>query len=262
MRAAKVTAQRGHDVHLYEAGDRLGGQVLSILKVSTRSGYESVIRYLEGEIQRRGVAVHLGEKATAESILAAAPDAVVVATGALPLKTGYSASTPHIKRMPGVDQDHILTVDEVFNHPDRLGQDVVLIDEFGQYEAQITAEYIGQLGKHVTFVTRHPYAGTKVDGLSLYDYGVRLAEHRMTTHPMTAVTSIDDHTVRASNLLSGADVELRADTVVLVMGKLPDESLYHELRGCVPALHRVGDCVAPRLITDAIYEGNQAGRAV
>ncbi|MGD6741775.1 FAD-dependent oxidoreductase [Streptomyces sp. BH106] len=261
MRAAKVAAQRGHDVELYEAGDRLGGQVQSILQVNGRGGYESVIRYLEGEVQRRGVKVRLGEKATAEQIIAAKPDAVVVATGALPLKTGYSASTPAIKTMPGVDQDHVMTVDEVFAHPERLGQEVVLIDEFGQYEGQLTAEFIGQQGKHVTFVTRQAVAGAKVDGLSLADYATRLAEQGMTTHPNTGASAIDGHVVRATDL-NGQDVEFPADTVVLSMGKLPNESLFLELSKALPEVHRVGDCVAPRMITDAIYEGNEAARAI
>ena len=50
------------------------------------------------------------------------------------------------------------------------------------------------------------------------------------------------------------------DNVVLVMGKQPNDALYVELKGKVREIYRVGDCVAPRRITDAIYEGNLVGR--
>jgi mycofactocin system FadH/OYE family oxidoreductase 2 len=262
MRAAKIAAQRGHDVQLFDRGEQLGGQVLNILKVPSRSGYESVIRYLAGEVERRGVKVHLNHEATAESIVALEPDAVVVATGARPLATGYSPAIPQIERMPGVDQHHVLTVFDVFSDPARVGQEVVLIDELAQYEALVTAEFIANLGRKLTFVTRHRAAGAKVDGTSLVEYATRLSDHAVRYQVNTAVTEIDGHTVRGSELLNGDPFERHADTVVLVMGKLPEDSIYHELRDRIPELHRVGDCVAPRQITEAIFEGNLAARQI
>jgi hypothetical protein len=47
-----------------------------------------------------------------------------------------------------------------------------------------------------------------------------------------------------------------------MMGKVPEDSLFHELRDRVPELHRVGDAVAPRQITEAIWEGNLAARQI
>ena len=78
-------------MRLYEPGERLCGQVLSILEVASRSGYESIIRYLTGELDRRGVHVELSRRMSAETILAEGSDAVIVATGDRPLRTGVSA---------------------------------------------------------------------------------------------------------------------------------------------------------------------------
>jgi thioredoxin reductase len=164
--------------------------------------------------------------------------------------------------MPGVDQDHVLTVFDVFADPARVGQEVVLIDELAQYEAQVTAEFIANMGRKLTFVTRHPVAGVKVDGTSLIEYATRLGEHGVRFQVNTAVAEIDGHTVRGSELLNGDPFEQHADTVVLMMGKVPEDSLFHELRDRVPELHRVGDAVAPRQITEAIWEGNLAARQI
>jgi 2,4-dienoyl-CoA reductase-like NADH-dependent reductase (Old Yellow Enzyme family)/thioredoxin reductase len=259
MRAAKVAAQRGHRVRLYEKEDRLGGRVLSILKVPSRQGYESVIRYLIGEVGRRGVEVHLGEPATAELIAAHAPDAVVVATGALGLKTGYSAERPHVPAMPGAQQEHVLTVFDVFDDPDSVGERVVLVDEFGEYEAMITAEFLVNQGRQVTYVTRHPHAGNRVDLSSRSDFETRLLAYDFDVQPFTAVTEIDGHTVRGTTGLRGVEWCQEADSVVLLMGKLPNEHLFHEMAAMDAEVHRVGDCLAPRQITDAIYEGNLVG---
>jgi 2,4-dienoyl-CoA reductase-like NADH-dependent reductase (Old Yellow Enzyme family)/thioredoxin reductase len=257
LRAAKVAAERGHDVQLFESRDSLGGEVLNMLKVPTRAGYESVIRYLVSEVERHGVKVHLGQTMTADAIRALNPDAVVLATGSKPLRTGFSPAAPHMAGMPGVEQDHVLTVPDVFADPSRVGQEVLLIDELASYEAQLTAEYLGQLGKQVTFVTRHAVAGGKVDGTSLAEYGRRMADYGLRTYVNTAVEEIDGHTVRGTEMINGEPFERHADTVVLVMGKIANDDLYKELRGQVPEVHRVGDCVAPRHITEAVFEGNQ-----
>jgi pyruvate/2-oxoglutarate dehydrogenase complex dihydrolipoamide dehydrogenase (E3) component len=255
MRAAKVAAQRGHRVRLYEKGERLGGQVLSILEVPSRSGYESIIRYLIGELDRRRVDVQLGVEATVE-------DSVIVATGALGLKTGYSPALQSVARMPGADQDHVLTVFDVFSDPGGLGQTVLLVDDFGQYEGMITAEHLARLGKRVIHVTRNPYVGVRVDGMSLTDYGIRLAEYDYRSVPQMAVTQIDGKVVRGASQLDGAPWSQEADNVVLLMGKLPNEQLFHQLRTAGGDVRRVGDCLAPRNITDAIFEGNAAGREI
>jgi thioredoxin reductase len=195
-------------------------------------------------------------------IAADGPDVVIVATGARGLKSGYSAELPDVPAMPGADQDHVLTVFDVFADPDRVGERVVLVDEFGQYEAMITAEYLCHLGKRVRYVTRQPYLGAHVDELSRQDYVTRLLEHDFEVEPSTAVTAIDGKVVRGTTGLRERDWSQEADSVVLLMGKLPNDSLYHELAATGADVRRIGDSVAPRQITDAIYEGNQAGRAV
>lgn len=257
MRAAKVAAERGHHVQLFEKGSRLGGEVLQMLKVPARAGYESVIRYLIGEVDRRGVKLNLGQEMDAETIKALSPDVVVLATGSRSVKTGFSSLRPNVAQMPGVDQAHVITVPDVFADPEALGEEIALIDELGSYEAQVTVEYLCNLGKKVTVVTPHAMPGAKLDGTSRAEYQRRMLEVGMRNQVNTLIDEIDGHTLRGTEFINGDPVELHADTVVLAMDKAPNDELYFELRGQVPEVFRVGDAVAPRTITQAIYEGNQ-----
>ena len=84
MKAAVVAAERGHDVTLYEKTSRLGGQVLLAQALPGRSEFGGLITNLENEIRRHGVVVEKNTEATPESLLADAPQAVIVATGATP----------------------------------------------------------------------------------------------------------------------------------------------------------------------------------
>jgi 2,4-dienoyl-CoA reductase-like NADH-dependent reductase (Old Yellow Enzyme family)/thioredoxin reductase len=263
LRAAKVAAERGHTVQLFEARDRLGGEVLSMLKVPSRAGYESITRYLVNEVDRHGVKVHLNQHMDAASVKALNPDVVILATGSKPVKTGFSSDLPHVAAMPGVAQDHVLSVPEIFADPGRVGQEVLLVDELGSYEAQLSAEYLCTLGRTVTFVTRHAVAGAKLDGTSRTEYKNRMRESGLVTFVVnTGVESIDGHTVRGTDYLNGGQFEHYADTVVLVMDKAPNADLYFELHGDLPEVFRVGDAVAPRHITEAIFEGNQVALAI
>jgi hypothetical protein len=73
--------------------------------------------------------------------------------------------------------------------------------------------------------------------------------------------SIDGDSVVIFNLYTGAEEAIAGvDTVVLATGPKANDELYFALKGTVANLHRIGDCVAPRKLDHAIYEGYLAGR--
>ncbi len=263
LKAAEIAARRGHEVHLYERGEELGGQILSITKVASRGDFENIIRYLRIQVQKLGVKVHLGQEISANDILKENADAVVVATGAAPLKTGYTPARPEVATLPGVDQDNVKTVFDVFADGNQIGQNVVVVDEFGDMEATMTAEYLADQGKTVEIVTRLPYVGMNIEPLSFDPQMERLADRKVVCTPFTLVTEITGKTVLTSHFYTKAERRIEnVDTVVLVMGKKANEGLYFALKGKVPELHRVGDCVAPRKVIEATYEGEIVGREI
>jgi thioredoxin reductase len=261
LKAAEIAGKRGHEVHLYDRRDTIGGQVSWITQVQSRREFENVIRYLASEIEKVGVQLHVGEGMTVESVLDAGPDAVIVATGALATRAGRRP--PHRDGLPGADQSHVVTIGEAFDSPETIGTRVLIVDEFGESDALMTAEFVADQGRDVEIVSSMPMIGdvalrTAYSGDGFLE---RLVERGIRCTPYTTVTEIDGATVRGTNAFSGG-WEAEADTVILNIGKEADEMLYLALKGPVPEVHRAGDCVAPRRIADAIYEGNRAGYAV
>jgi len=263
LKVAEIAAQRGHEVHLYEKGSELGGQVLSMTKVKSRGDWGSVVRYLTIQMRKLEVKVHLGREMKAEAVLAEGADTVVLATGSTPLKTGYTSARPEVSRLPGIEQDNVLTVFDVFQDGKGVGRRVLIIDEFGDFEATMTAEYLADQGRQVEIVTRLPYVGMKIEPSSIDPQMERLAERKVICTPLTMVKEINGMTVVGNHVYTKEERQFEGvDTVVLVMGKRANQDLYFALKGKVAELHRVGDCVAPRKITDAIYDGNLVGREI
>lgn len=90
MQAAITAAKRGHSVTLLEASDKLGGQINLAIVPPDKEDLLTIIPWFTAEMKRQGVEVKTGVEATADSIAAIMPDAVIVATGSEPL-------TPPIK---------------------------------------------------------------------------------------------------------------------------------------------------------------------
>ena len=263
LKAAETAALRGHEVVLYEKGPELGGQILFITRVASRQEFGGIIRHLSIQARKLGAQIHLSREVTADEILAEGADVVVVATGSTPEKTGYSSFRPDVAKLPGADRENVLSVFEVLSGIKPVGKNVVIIDDRSDFEAPMTAEYLGDQGKRVEIVTRFPYVGMKIGQATFDPYMERLTERSVTCTAFTAPIRIEDSTVVFAHVYSKKEYRLEGvDTVVLAMGKRPNQGLYHALKGKVPELHRIGDCVAPRKITDAIYDGNLMGREI
>lgn len=264
MKAAKVLAQRGHGVTLLEKSDRLGGQVNLLLKTPFRENYRPLIEDLERQILKLGVDVRLRSEATAESVLASGVGRIVVATGSEPLRTGCSPAAPFVERIPGVDQDHVLTVFDVLTAPERIAKTVLVIDDDGTRYAAGTAEFLLDRGKKVHVVTRFPaLAPALAETLELPLVYRRLFTKGLTFTANHWVRSIDGDHVRLYHLSTGEETVLSGfESIVLATGHRANDALYFALRGRVPVLYRIGDCLAPRQIDQAIYEGELAGREI
>ncbi|MGH3143961.1 MAG: NAD(P)-binding protein, partial [Gaiellales bacterium] len=109
MKAAETLAKRGHSVTLVEKEDRLGGQVNLILTTPGREEFGWVTRDLETQLHKAGVEIRLATEATPELVDDLGADGVIVATGAIPSRSGYSSVNPLQETLPGVDQDNVLT---------------------------------------------------------------------------------------------------------------------------------------------------------
>jgi mycofactocin system FadH/OYE family oxidoreductase 2 len=262
MKAAETLALRGHAVTLLEREQQLGGQVNLILRTPGRDEFAWLTRDLEAALRRHGVDVRLGTEATAATVEELGADGVLLATGAVPSRTGFSSVNPLVERLPGADQDNVLTVWDVLLESRPVGERVVVLDDDGTRYAAGVTEVLLDRDCDVRLVSRwpalFPSTLTTLDMAHLYG---RLLGKGLDYTLNSWATGIEGRTVGVVNLYTGAQQHLEdVDTLVLATGPKADDELYFALKGRVANLHRIGDCVAPRKLDHAVFEGHLAGR--
>ncbi len=254
MWAAKTAALRGHDVTLVERGEELGGQILLAVKGAGREEFGVIVRNERNQLKHLGVPVELGVEMTPALLFDRSPDAVIVATG----------SRPKACPVGGADGPKVFNVWQVLMGQADLGENVVLIDYDGHHQATATAELLAELGKKVHVITSSLFVGAELGpSQDLYLTRQRLLQKGVTFTPDFAVMEIKGTEIHGFNVYSNVwDVLGGYDSVVTAMGNDADDGLYFALKGKVPELYRIGDCVAPRRVDMAIHEGYMAGKRV
>jgi mycofactocin system FadH/OYE family oxidoreductase 2 len=262
MRAAYTLARRGHEVVLVERDAELGGQVNLITRTPGRDEFGWVRRDLERLLPKVGVDVRLSTEATVELVAELAPDGVVVATGARPDLTGFSTMNPLVDELPGVNEEHVVHAWSVIRGDAAIGGRVVVLDGDGGRYAAGTCEVLLDAGRRVELVT--PFNAlfpSTMYGLDMAPLYNRLMTKGLVERLNHWAASIDGSTVTVFNLYTGQQSVIDGvDSVVLATGPKANDDLYLALKGRVETLHRIGDCVAPRKLDHAIYEGELAGR--
>jgi mycofactocin system FadH/OYE family oxidoreductase 2 len=261
MKAAETLAKRGHSVVLVEREDRLGGQIVLILKTPGREEFSWITRDLEAQMRAHGVEIKLGTEATPSLVSELAPDEVIVATGAVPTRSGFSSVAPLVETLPGVEQDNVFTVWDVLLGTSPVGERVVVLDDDGSRYAAGTAEVLLDRGAGVEVVSRwnalFPFTVTTLDMPILYN---RLLGKGLTYRLNSWAKAIEGDRVTVYNLYTSVEEAIEGvDAIVLATGPKANEDLYLALKDEVESLHRIGDCVAPRKLDHAIYEGYMAG---
>ena len=262
LKAAEAAALRGHRVTLVEKGRKLGGQLRFAGALPHRADWGHLIEDLAGSLDRLGVDVRLETEATAGTPDELGADVTVLAAGASWDKSGFSILRPDREGIPGADSQHVLGAIEAIADPRACGRRVVIVDENGDYTALGLAELLARAGRAVAVVTAYPFAGLKLLPPGTADYAwiyPRLVEAGVTITTQSFVDRIDPGSVSVADAWSGKTRELAADTVVLVMGRRANDALYQALKEQGRSVVRVGDCVAPREVDDATFEGMRCG---
>lgn len=182
------------------------------------------------------------------------PDVVVVATG--------SEDGPC--HLPGADLPHVMTYREVLARRDMIGDRVLIIDDIGFHQAASTAEYLCYLGKKVTILTAGLYVGPDLmPTMDLELWYMRMLDQEVEMIANSIVTGINQGSVSVLNHYSGQQMELEGITTVVLVGHgRPRDQLYHQIQGKAREVYRIGDCLAPRRIEHAIFDGFKVGRSI
>jgi mycofactocin system FadH/OYE family oxidoreductase 2 len=260
MKAAEIAVERGHDVVLLEKSGELGGQVNIARLAPTRDEFWECVRYMKFRMQKLDVPIRLNTDASADAVLALSPDVVIVATGAAPLKNGVTSFWPY--ELPGWQQDNVVTAEDVYLGRADVGKNVLVYEDTNHHRGVGVCEFLADRGRTVEVITRHPYVGMDL-GLTLNQpiFYKRFFEKGIVMTPHHAVKSIDGRRVTVFNIYTNQERSIDGvDTVVMATVRKSCDELYFALKGRVADLRRVGDCVQPRTVLEAFWEGFVAGR--
>jgi NADPH-dependent 2,4-dienoyl-CoA reductase/sulfur reductase-like enzyme len=252
MEAARIARLRGHDVTLFEMDNDLGGQIRWASKGNYSEEFFQTARYRIHAIQQAGVKVETGRKIGLQEIKAFGPDAVVMATGAVPF----------VPVIPGIDKPVVATSFDVLSGSRKIGKRSVVIG--GTREGLVVAEFLAEKGSEVTIVEASNGLGA---GLGIVRQIV--VTERIQGNPAisiklrTTVERVGDDEVSLQcegkfESLNGIDLVVLAWHRASVNG-LADEVI---VDGQVPEIYTIGDAVMPRDASDAIYEGAIIGRTI
>ncbi len=252
LSAAVSAREKGHEVTVYEKAGKPGGQINLALKGAGRENMGEVIRYLIRQLDQLEVPIITGTEVTVSGMVKENPDAVIVATGSEPLKN----PVPGDYGPPSVQ-----SVWDIMEERYPVGERILFVDENGGHHATATVEKLADQGKKVDMITGDLFIGIELAPLGdLYLTRQRLLQKGVTFTTDVRVDAINGNRVTARDIYTNQPVNFEGhDTIVLDMGNGAVDRLYHDLKGRVKELHRVGDCVAPRNIGMAIFEGQKTG---
>lgn len=257
LQAAVSTAERGADVVLFEARPAVGGQIAMAAQCTSRRELGLIVEHLSRRLFQLGVDVRTGVTATPDDLNDF--DAVVLATGSRPWRTGFSTAEPGVRAIPGHDLPHVVTAWEVFDRLDTIGTRVLVAEDDPQGQATTAAEYLAEHGREVTIVSRSTSIGlwSAVNQDFLY---TRLRNAGVELLPHTWVSRIGEKSVDGHDAFSHAPVPLgEFDTVVLATGAEVEDTLFRQLADD-PRVVRIGDCLAPRRLDNAVWDGFTAAQ--
>jgi NADPH-dependent 2,4-dienoyl-CoA reductase/sulfur reductase-like enzyme len=256
LEAARVAAERGHAVRLVEASSELGGQLRLAGLQPTRYQIVELIEWYGRELDRLGVEVELGRTATAAWVSGLGADEVVIAIGAASARAGFQRAVPMVARLDGIDAGGVLAVHDVLEPgaPALRGR-VLLLDDVGDWRGIGTAMHLQEAGASVTVVT----SAAVVGGGLFHSAADVPARKRFATaggmmQPFTVVDEWLGDRARLRSTLTGAIEEVAFDHLVIAETAVPRSSLSLELTEAGIAHHTIGDCVAARRASLAIYE--------
>jgi N-methyl-L-proline demethylase len=272
LEAARVAAERGHKVTVFEAADQPGGQVRLTTQTKRRAEMIGIIDWRMAQCAARGVTFHFNTWAEANDVMALSPDVVIVATGGLPEKDVLHAGN-----------DLTVSAWDILSGDVRPGASVLLYDDAGDHTAMQAAQFLAEAGSTVEVMTPDRSFAPEVMGMNLVPY-MRALQDKAVTFTVTwrlHGVARDGNRLRAIIGSDYSDVRQTRhfDQIVVNHGTQPNAQIYFDLKplsenlGSVDQdallagraqiggggpkgfrLYRIGDAVAARNTHAAIYD--------
>ncbi|MGN6549225.1 MAG: FAD-dependent oxidoreductase [Pararhizobium sp.] len=274
LEAARVSAERGHEVQVFEAAGDAGGQVRLAAQNPRRKELIGIVDWRLSELERLGVAITYNIVAEASDVEALEPDVVVIATGGMP------------QNPPLASGDDLVTSSwDIIAGAVKPEGPVLLYDDNGGHPGMTAAELIADAGVALEVVSPERLFAPEMGGMNHVPYARTFFEKGVTVTINTKLLAVRREgnglvAVLGSDFAPGVRQERRVAQVVVEHGTLPIENIYFDLKprslnlGAVDyealigrrspfieknpdgrfILFRIGDAVASRNIHAGIYD--------
>jgi len=252
LQAARVAAQRGHDVTLVSASQRLGGKLRWEAALPGRAEYNNVLAWMERQLRDAGADIVLGSRATADDIAALKPDTVILATGA------------HVRPLPDVNGGASVREWDGYQLDQRFfDTTAVLFDMDHGAATYAAADALAARYRKLVLITPRTQIARNVNYCSAIGIHRRLYAADAEIVTAGEPVSFADDVLAWRNVFTGGTREIAGVGLFLyATPRIADDALAAPLRQAGLDVRLVGDCLAPRDLLCAIHEGEAAAMEV
>jgi len=255
LEAAITAAKRGHHVTLYEAEDRIGGQLNVASVPPDRDEIKTLIPYYEQQVTRTGVNLTLGRRITWDDVKNERPDVLIMATGSVPIASPIE----------GDERTTVVQAVDVLGGRATVNGKVVVVG--GGLVGCGIVDFLAKKGVTVTLVEMMDTIGADMEPDDRNFLAQKMIEYEVDIYLKAQAQRF----IPGKGLLvgtPGGEHLVEADTVVLATGLEPSRALIDHvviesnkatINGKEVEVYSVGDCNQPRKILEAIHEGAEVG---
>ena len=222
LEAARVSASLGHKVVLFEAAERVGGQVLLAAKADWRKELLGIVSWLESEINILDVDTRTNILAEDADVLAENPDVVIVATGGIPDKEFVRGG------------DLCCSVWDILSGSIPPAENILVYDDNGQHQGPSCTDFLANKGAKVELVTPDRMVAAEMGGMNFTVYMKHFYKMGVTLSTDLRLLSVkpDGNRLRCKFANEWTDdiSERSVDQVVIEHGTIPMDGIFHDLR--------------------------------
>jgi len=231
LEAARVAAERGHEVVVFEAAGQPGGQIRLTAQNERRREMMGIIDWRMGQCEKRGVAFRFNTWADAGTVGAENPDVVVIATGGLPHTEVLSRGN-----------DLVVSAWDIISGDVKPGANVLVYDDAGDHAGLQAAEVLAKSGARVEIMTPDRSFAPEVMAMNLVPY-MRSLQRLDVTFTVTWRLQAAERSGNRITAFVGSDygeviTERSVDQIVVNHGTIPLDELYFDLK---PASGNLGE---------------------
>jgi 2,4-dienoyl-CoA reductase-like NADH-dependent reductase (Old Yellow Enzyme family)/pyruvate/2-oxoglutarate dehydrogenase complex dihydrolipoamide dehydrogenase (E3) component len=266
---ARLASERGHKVVIYEKSTASGGLALTAAKLPGRENIRAIVSWLSSEVKKKGVEIKYGLEVSNDPEVVQflldeeKPDAVVVATGSVPIRTGFQPYT--MNAIKGSETSSIVcTEQDILDGNVKPGNRTIIADTLSFIEAPGLAEYLAKRGTEVEIVTPLENIGLELD---LYNHLEHVLPRLFAAHvkisPYTWVKNVEGRNVTLYNIYNERELWTEEiDNLVLITGRIQNDTLLSSFNGRV-AVHVIGDArIGGARIGNAMYDAGKLAREI